>query len=179
MKQRRSHILALLAPIIAVLTNVPPANADGQVIVAAQETAAIVEPRAASLKLVNLPALEFALRAAIRCKGDAISLTLSVADTFKTLGRDELAGKRAAEATLTVPARQLALAASSRFCIDEDEEAVDELLVPGLATVHASLQCARDGAMSAHFASAPLQVRLNCARRPEEPQVSPEPPAAR
>lgn len=179
MKQRRSHILALFALIVATLAGFAPAHADGRIVVAAQETSAIVEPREASLKLVNLPALEFALRAAIRCKGDMVSLTLSVADTFKTLGADDLAGKRAAEATLTVPARQLALAASSQFCISGDEPSSDELLVPGLATAHASLHCARDGATSVHYASAPLQVRLICVRPPDDPQVSPPPPAAR
>ncbi len=179
MKQRRSHILALFALIVATLASFAPAHADGQVVVAAQETSAIVTPRTADLKLVDLPALEFALRAAIRCKGEKVSLTLSVADTFKTLGADELADKRAAEATLTVPAGQLALAASSQFCISGDEDSSDELLVPGLATAHASLQCARDGATSVHYASAPLQVRLNCVRPPDDAQLSPPPPAAR
>ena len=167
MKPARAPILALF-----VAAAVSPSPARSDIVVAAQETRATVTPRAAGLRLVNLPALEFGLRAAIRCKGKAVSLTLSVADTFRTLGQVELAGKRAAEVTLTVPARQLALAASSQFCIAGDDESTDELLVPGFATAHASLQCENaGGTRSMNFASAPLKVRIHCAREPDASQV--------
>jgi hypothetical protein len=170
MKTARVPILALFAAVAAVSPS--PARAD--IIVAAQEIEVTVTPRAARLRLVNLPALELGLRAAIRCNGDAVSLTLSVADTFRTLARDELAGKRSAEVVLTVPAAQLALAASSGFCIAGDDESADELLVPGFATAHASLRCEDAGARSMHFASAPLKVRILCAREPVEPQEPPD-----
>ena len=147
-----------------------PAQAADGVVIAAQETQATVQPRAVRSRLIELPALDFALRAVIRCKGEAASLTLSVADTFRTLGRDALAEKRATDLVLSIPGRQLALAASSRFCVVGDDESADELLVPGLATAHASLQCDGDGQRSAHFASAPLQVRISCAREPVERQ---------
>lgn len=167
-------IVALFGATVAAL--VMPVQADGDIVVAAQETQAVVAPRNPRLRLVNLPALEFALRAAIKCKGKPVSVTLSVADTFRTLTDADLANERAAETILKVPARQLALASSSRFCIADDPESADELLVRGFATAHASLQCQRDDATSAHFASAPLQVRLTCARAPEEsPQEVPEP----
>ncbi len=105
-----------------------------------------------------------------------MSVTLSVSDTFRTLTGDDLDNERAAETILRVPARQLALAASSRFCIADDPESADELLVSGFATVHASLRCYAGDAASAHFASAPLQVRLTCARESEaDPQEVPEP----
>ena len=166
-------IVALFGATVAAL--VMPVQADGDIVVAAQETQAVVAPRNPRLRLVNLPALEFALRAAIKCKGKPVSVTLSVADTFRTLTDADLANERAAETILKVPAQQLTLASSSRFCIADDPESADELLVHGFATAHASLQCQRDDATSAHFASAPLQVRLTCARAPEEsPQEVPE-----
>lgn len=146
---------------------------------AAQETAAAVRPVAANRRLVDLPQLEFALRAAIRCKGKPESLTFSVADTFATVPGESLADLRAVEQVLSVPPGQLALAASSRFCIANDEESTDQLLVPGLATAHASLRCVDGEKSSVHFASAPLQVRLNCARAPAAPQESSEPSPAR
>ena len=149
------------------------------VVVAARETTAVVTARAADLRLVNLPALEFALRAAIRCKGETVSLTLSIADTYTTLDAEVLGDQRAAEATLTVPARQLALAASSRFCLAGDDESTNELLVPGLATVHASLQCLHAEQRSVHYASAPLQVRLRCERTPADDQGDSVPAAPR
>ena len=162
-------ILALFAATFCT----PVAIADSRVIVAAQEAEARVVPRSSSLKLVNLPAMNFALRAAIKCQGEAESLTLSVADTYTTIGKDELSGQRSATTTMTVPAQQLTLAASSNFCLIDDATSADELTVSGLVTAHASLRCAEEGVATARFASTPLRVRLLCARGKEEGQEPP------
>ncbi|MDH3550689.1 MAG: hypothetical protein OEQ16_15195 [Gammaproteobacteria bacterium] len=166
MSSVRLTILALFLSSVCI----SPAIGDNNVVIAAQETEANVAPRAKSLRLINLPALTFSLRAAIRCQGEATSLTLSIADTFRTLGKDELAGQRAADTSLTVPAQQLALAATSRFCIDGDTETSDKLLVSGVTTAHASLVCASDTNTSVHYASTPLQISLTCDRGPEKNQ---------
>lgn len=169
MKTGRVPILAL----IAAATLVSPAIADSEIVVAAQETGADVTPLSARMRLVSLPPLTFQLRAAIRCDGVPISVTLSIADTFATQGREQLEGLRATEASLTVPAQQLALAANSHFCIKDDDETGDEMLIPGFATAHASLQCENDSGVTVHYASAPLKVRLSCARELiEKDQVS-------
>ena len=167
---RHPSIVALFGAIAAVVGG--NTLADGNIVVAAQETAVTVRPQPARLHLVNLPPLEFALRDAIECKGKPVSVTLSVADAYRTIHSDDLDGARAAEAALRVPPRQLALAASSRFCVVDDPESSDELLVTGFATVHASLRCESEDEVSAHFASAPLRVRLSCEREPEETQES-------
>ena len=162
----RLTILALFLSLVCT----SPAVGDSNVVIAAQETEAIVAPRAQNLRLINLPALTFLLRAAIRCQGEPTSLTMSIADTYRTLGKEELMGQRAAEASLTVPAQQLALAATSRFCIDGDTETSDKLLVPGITTAQASLVCASDTNTSVHYASTPLQISLTCDRGPEKTQ---------
>jgi hypothetical protein len=144
------------------------AIADSNVVIAARETVVSVAPRDARLRLVNLPTIDFALRAAIRCEGTPVSLTLSIADTYSTVEAAALEGQRAVEAVLTVPPRQLALAASARFCIDGDPQSDSELLVPGFATAHASLRCEKQAVATAQFASAPLQLRLSCERSPAE-----------
>jgi hypothetical protein len=173
MRLSRSVIVALFGALVVLAGGT--AHADGSIVVAAQETEVIVSPSSAHLKLVNLPQLEFELRAAIQCKGDPVSVTLSIADTYQTIRGEALADARAAEATLRVPPRQLALAASSRFCIAEDPESSNELLVRGFATAHASLRCESEENASAHFASAPLQVRLRCAQNPvDDAQVPSE-----
>ncbi len=168
MKLNRQSILALF--IVAVY--VPTAIAGESVVIAAQETEATLVPRAPNMQLVDLPAMEFGLRATIKCSGTAESLTLSVADSHVTLDTDALADQGSAEVALTVPARQIALAASGNFCLKDDGDAGrgDELLVPGVATAHASLRCSNEGRTSVHFASAPLQVRLHCARTEDEDQ---------
>ena len=164
MNQILKLILTLfLAPVVAIAGI---AHANGDIVVVARESTATLAPRPAALELVNIPPLVFALRAAIRCRGDARSVTLSIADTARTLASEEHKDQWSAETTLTVPASQIALAASTRFCIAGDSESSDELLVPDLTTAHASLRCESDKGVSMHFASTQLQVRLLC-QRPE------------
>ena len=163
MNQQGVPILALLATTLLV-TGV--AVAESSVVVAAQETRVSVAPRNARLRLINLPAVEFGLRAAIRCVGIPMSLTLSISDTFESMDASQLDGKRSIETTLTVPPRQLTLAASRQFCIGDDDNSVTELLIPGFVTAHASLRCEKDGVSTMHFTSAPLQLRLACERPP-------------
>ena len=173
------HCLPPILALFAAAMTAASAVAAGDIVIAARETTAVVAPREARLKLVNLPALEFALRAAFKCSGKPVSVTLSISDTHATLSQDQLADRRAAETTLTVPPHQLALAASSRFCIAGDPNTADELLVPGLATAHASLQCSDENGASVHFASSPLQVRLICERQPDYDQAPSDAPDSR
>lgn len=170
----KSVLASILAPFVAlVATLAPPARAETDIVLAAPEAEVRVAPRAPHLRLVNLPVLEFALRAAWRCRGEAVSLTLSVSDSAQTLGREALADQRAAEVRLNVPARQIAMADSGAFCVAGDPESADELKVAGFATAVASLRCNDDGADSIRYASAPLTVRLSCARGDlQEPSAS-------
>ncbi|MDJ0748846.1 MAG: hypothetical protein QNJ11_05145 [Woeseiaceae bacterium] len=165
MNQQGVPILALLA---TACLAADPAAADSALVIAAHETRVNVAPHDAGLRLINLPAIEFGLRAAIRCRGVPASLTLSVSDTFKSVGAERLDGQRAVETTLTVPPRQMTLAVSRQFCISNDDNSVNELLVPGFITAHASLRCDKDGFSTMHFASAPLQLRLACERPPAQ-----------
>lgn len=166
--------VSILAPFAAVfVVFAQPAGADTEIVVAARETVVRVAPRAAHLRLVNLPALEFVLRAAYRCRGDAVSLTLSVSDTVRSLARDVLADRRAAELSLVVPARQVAMADSGAFCVAGDLESADELRVAGFATAAASLRCDSEGNESVRYASAPLTVRLVCERGEDQEPAEP------
>ena len=169
MNDKQVPILALFIAAIAA----PCAYADGSLTVAAQQAEAIVAPRAPDLKLVNLPALDFRLRASLSCPGNVESLTFSVADTVTTLDRDDLSEQTAAEALLRVPAQQIALAASNHFCLANDPAGADELTVAGLVTAHASLRCSDEDRSSTHFASVPLEVRLVCVRETVEDQDPP------
>lgn len=169
MNHYRVPILALFLSAVGVFD----ASAEDRVFLATQEAEALIEPRRTQQRVAKLPALTFDLRVAIECPGEAESLTLSVADTFETLGKEDIGGRRSAETSLRVPASQLTLGTGETFCIRDDAgEAADELVVPGFLTVFASLRCAGQEGPSMHFASAPLQVRLICERGPGEPQDS-------
>ena len=85
----RSHQASILA-LFAFAAAASPALADSTLVVAAQEVEAEVSPHPARARVVNLPPLTFNLRAAIRCAGEPVSVTMSVADTFLTMDRDEL-----------------------------------------------------------------------------------------
>jgi hypothetical protein len=170
MRPCRDSILALFVYATAVL----PAAADNTIVIAAQEVATTVAPRPARARVISLPPLTFKLRAAIRCAGEPVSVTLSVADTFVTKGRDELEGRRATEASLTVPPSQLTMAASRRFCTKGEHASGDELFAPGFATAHASLRCEDESGVSVHYASAPLNVRLHCSREADDGEVDQE-----
>ena len=169
MKSVRAPILTLFSFATAVSTVV----ADDTIVVAAQEVEASVAPRPVRARVVDLPPLTFELRAAIRCQGQPVSVTMSIADTFVTKARDELDGQRATEASLTVPASQLTMAPHRQFCTEEQSE--DELFVPGFATAHASLQCENETGVSVQFASAPLNVRLSCARATGDSETGQDP----
>ena len=171
MKSVRASILALFLSAVATLSL--PAQADSEIVLAAQETEVRVEPRAPHLRLVTLPSLEFALRAAFRCIGDAVSLTISVSDTAKTLSMQELVDRRSAELLLAVPARQFAMADSGAFCVIDKPDSANEMKVAGFATAAASLRCSNEGKDSVRYASAPLTVRLVCARAENQEPAAP------
>jgi len=173
MNLSRTSILALFV----AATAAPVAIADNMIVVAAQEAAATVSPRPARIRVVDLPPLTFELRAAIRCAGDAVSVTVSVADTYVTRDREDLDGQRATEVSMTVPAQQLAMASGQRFCVADDLETEDELLASGFATAHASLRCEDETGVSVHYTSAPLSLKLDCAREPVEGEVDQELPS--
>ena len=161
--------LAILTSIAALGTTfAADARAGNDIVIAAPVTSVAVEPRAARLKLVNLPILEFALRAVYRCAGEPVALTLSVADTARSIDRDDLLDRRAAEVTLQVPASQVAMADSGKFCISDDPESADELHVDGFATAAASLRCDDGGVVSVHYSSVPLNVRMTCTRAEDQ-----------
>lgn len=126
-----------------------------------------------------MPALDFEIRATLRCEGRPVSLTLSVADVYLSFGPDSLGDEGRLEATIRVPPDQLALViAGSSFCLGDTAQTGETLLVPGVATAQASLQCAsEDGGNSMHFASAPLPLRLTCMTA--EPAGQSETPPAR
>lgn len=162
----------ILAP-IALAAAFSPALADGVLSMRALEISASVQPRPARQRLISLPNLDFAVELSWQCSEQQQSITLSVADTLQILNEDVLSGTQPVTATISVPARQLKLAAHPSFCVADDPQSDHELRVPGLATAHASLRCTGDSGQSVVFASAALPVTLACAQAPDVDQVSP------
>jgi len=151
----------ILLPIAASVLLSASSWADVAVEVA--ETEATIEPRKTLRAEIRLPPVAFEIAATLSCAGQPVSFTLSVADVHKTWRGDQLDETGVIEASISVPPPQLALVlAGSPFCLAGDSAGPESLLVPGVATAQASLQCASETGTTLHYASAPLPLRLLC-----------------
>jgi hypothetical protein len=150
----------LLAAYLAGTLNT--ASADSLLTVHANEASAQIEPREQGQ--ITLPSLDLSLIAAFACPADAEaeSVTISVADTHKRYGPEELANTTVLEVSVNVPAGQIAPIASAEFCHDGGPVDERELLVAGVATAHVSLRCRGQTGSSVDFASVALPLRLHC-----------------
>lgn len=155
----------LLVPVLLTVClggTLNTAAADSLLTVHANEASAQIQPREQGQ--ITLPSLDLSLIAAFACPADAEaeSVTISVADTHKRYGPEELAGATALEVSINVPAGQIAPIASAEFCHDGGPVDERELLVPGVATAHVSLRCRSETVSSIDFASVALPLRLHC-----------------
>lgn len=139
--------------------------ADTMLTVQAKETVAQIERRSMDHPHTRLPTLELSLRAAFACPGETMadSLTVSVSDTHRRYGAEEIANTSEFVASLRVPAEQLAPISAPGFCIDGAPIDKDDLLLAGFATAQVSLRChSETESSSVHFASVALPLRLHC-----------------
>ncbi len=137
-----------------------PAFADAELAAYASEARAEIAPLADS-RSIRLPPLDFSVRAEFDCPDGSVaeSVTISIADAHERFAPKE--GDTSLDAMITVPANQIAPISAGDFCAD-DNTAVEELLLAGVATAQLSLRCAAEGARSVRFASLKLPLRLVC-----------------
>ena len=114
-------------------------------------------------QLVRLPELVFNLRIDAHCGhgGEAQSISVSVADTRKTISGDELADRGMLHTSVTVSPRQIAPLAVQEFCVSDDAPGQSLLLGTAL-TAQVSLRCAREDKESILFDARSLDIRLVC-----------------
>lgn len=157
---KRLRVPILLAACLGSTLNT--ASADGLLTVHANEASAQIEAREQGQ--ITLPSLDLSLIAAFACPADAEaeSVTISVADTHKRYGPEDLADTTALEVSVNVPAGQIAPIASAEFCHEGGPVDESELLVPGVATAHVSLRCRSESGSWIDFASVALPLRLHC-----------------
>jgi len=165
---KRPRVPILIAAFVCVTTDF--AAADTALTLHASETSAQLLSREQGPQQVSLPLLEFSLLASFACPSDADaeSVTVSIADTHKRLGPDEISDKAALDVRVSVPANQIAPVTVADFCIDDGPDDKQDLLVPGVATAQASLRCRSENESFLYFASAVLPVRLHCAPDPNQ-----------
>lgn len=126
---------------------------------------ASIAPRTAQ-RLVNLPSLTFVVRAAASCPEaqNAESISISIADTRISV---EPKSDEVVEQTIRVSGRQLGPVAVEDFCLaaateDEQQEAVEPLVINDALTAQMSLRCVGENAESIQYDTAVLSVALQC-----------------
>lgn len=123
----------------------------------------------------RLPELVYRIGIRARC-GSAekpASVSVSIADTQKTLPGEELSGDTDTVVDITIPASQLAPLALGNFCTG-DGRAAGQLLLRDVLTAHLSLRCASDvGGESITYITRPLAIQLNCQTDDQGPPESP------
>ncbi|MDJ0906081.1 MAG: hypothetical protein QNI96_08695 [Woeseiaceae bacterium] len=133
-----------------------------------------VQPLAEGRRLVRLPALEFEFGIEARCGPEQAvrSISISVADTRKTLESDDIPEVSIVSTAVTLPARQLAPVAVDGFC-PESQVAGSSLLLRDAVTAQVSLRCTGEDGDSITYASQPLDVTLVCEIDPDVQGVAP------
>jgi hypothetical protein len=130
----------------------------------------LAEPAVAALGLqeagddpVRLPDMEFRLSLSLGCAsgGRPESLSITIADTRKTLDSEELQASETIDLVMRVSASQLAPLALAGFCVDTESEG-ESVLIASALSAQASLRCSRDEDQSIVFAAAPLDIRIDC-----------------
>ncbi len=125
---------------------------------------ASITPHPGSRKLIRLPELEFPLRIGAQCGAGRTpeSISISIADTGKTISGEDLAVAVALETSVRISARQIAPIAIRGFCVTENK-AQQSLLVTTALTAQISLRCVKDDERTIVYRARALDVILNCA----------------
>jgi len=118
---------------------------------------------------MRLPSLPYNFELEINCEAGLIptSLSLSVADTRRSLRAEKLSEAQTASLAFTVPAAQIGPVALDEFCL-QSPHSPELLTLPSVLSVQASLLCTNDTERQMIYASAPLAVTLQCTAPPVE-----------
>jgi len=162
-----THFL-LLPGLYFVFTDVDRLRID------AEPAVAVLTIQQGGRTLVNLPPLEFRLSISAHCAegGRPESLSITIADTQKTLRGEELQSETSLDLSMRVSASQLAPFALREFCVDPTAEGESLMLTAALAA-QVSLRCARAEEQSIVFAAKPLDIRVDCIRSAAEAETVP------
>lgn len=153
-----------------------PTLAKDTLTVTADAPAVTIVPRNPGRNFVRLPTLDYKFEIRAECSDQRLpgSLSLSVADTRKSLPGDKIANDGPTEMSLQIPAGQIAPLVIEGFCVAEGErvgnglsEAQDQITIPAALSAQASLLCESDEDKVMTYVSRSLDVLLVCQRTPE------------
>jgi hypothetical protein len=131
----------------------------------AQAALVVVKPLPEGRRLIRLPALEFAMTIEPQCATNmqAESISISIADTRKTLGAADIDGQSNVATSITIPRQQVAPLAIDGFCqAGENSSTESDLQVMDAFTAHISLRCTGEDTQTIVYVSQPLALSLRC-----------------
>lgn len=139
-----------------------------------------LEARTADQNYVNLPALAFDLKIRQNCAAGLApaTLSMSVADTRRTMDAQQMSEDGELKTRLTVPARQIGPIALPGYCVQNEDTAAIEgspsphdeaLRIPAVLSLQAALSCASETDRQIVYASAALDIDLLCREEPQAP----------
>jgi hypothetical protein len=131
----------------------------------AEPAVAVLAVQQDGRSLVRLPDIGFRLGITAYCAdgGQPESLSVTIADTQRTLRAEGLQDIGTIDISMRVPASQIAPLALQEFCVDPAAEG-DSVLVTSALAVQVSLRCSRGNDQSIVFAAEPLDIRVDCIR---------------
>lgn len=160
----------------AFVTDAARSEPTGRIFVEADPAVVTITPLADDARLISLPTLRYALRVEPTCAAEMRpeSIVVSIADTRKTYGANQIDGQQRVEIELILPDKQIGPLAIREFCRDGmTVTGTDRMLrINDVITAHLSLRCAGEGFESIVYASQSLDVQLNCELGDAEPEPS-------
>ena len=159
-----------------------PSRADDALSIAADAAVISIPQRDPGRRAMQLPTLEYQVRVSTRCSADRTpeSLSISIADTRKSLAAAAIDADGVTDMNIRVPAGQIPPVVVEGFCVTANDQSAEiagsdnRLTISSALSLQASLLCAGDDGSSMIYASRPLDVSLDCVRPAtmhEEPSV--------
>lgn len=128
-----------------------------------------VQQRDRQRNFLRLPTLDYKFELDARCASGLmpVSISLSVADTRKSLSRSDMSVDVPTATSLAVPAAQIGPVAVAGFCVVPDEESVpteepESLEIKSVVSAQVSLLCASETEKQMTYVSKSLDVTLLC-----------------
>ena len=121
--------------------------------------------RSIGRNFMRLPSLGYKFEMEARCAAGLApkAMSLSIADTRKSVTAEDISAESITSITLRIPAPQIGPVAVSGFCIDAEESNEKEsLTLSSVLSLQASLLCASDADSRMIYASKSLDVTLLC-----------------
>ena len=150
--------------LLAIIVFPPVLSASELILARVSVAEARVTPQVEDKQVLVPTDLEYAIEIETRCESDSVPLSLSigVADVRHYFHLADSANPRYLNTTFLVPGQQLAPLVTTGYCVAENPDSHDTLLVESAFSAQISLTCGRDVARSVHYLSQPLSVRLLC-----------------